>query len=199
MPAALSGRSVETYWSPLTPEHGFPSLTVCATRHKALPFCRAALQRADPLWSSTSPNNERKRTCRRARPLFQHLSLRWHYPNQVNGSERSSSLSACLQAPRYIQLSLDSRASAAGGPVRFPALHYTSAGRLCQGYAAQAWGPSGPPSTGSSHSIWPAGAGMSMHRCWNQLSCAAPCQCFSSPWMHTTSPGWSSRAGRPHA
>ena len=33
-----SKNSVETSWSPLTPEHGFPSLFISA-RPKALPFC----------------------------------------------------------------------------------------------------------------------------------------------------------------
>ena len=34
----MHGRSVETYWSPLTPEHGFPSLSF-RPGHRALPLC----------------------------------------------------------------------------------------------------------------------------------------------------------------
>lgn len=53
--------------------------------------------------------------------------------------------------------------------------------------------------TASSHSLEQASPGTSMARCENQLSAAAPCQCFTSGGMLTTSPGCSFRAGFPHS
>lgn len=53
--------------------------------------------------------------------------------------------------------------------------------------------------TGSSHSFDAPSAGTAMATCANQLSGAAPCQCFTSDGMFTTSPGFNSRAGPPHA
>ena len=54
-------------------------------------------------------------------------------------------------------------------------------------------------STGSNHSLDAPSAGTSTARCWNQLSFAAPCQCFTSGGMFTTSPAFSSCAGFPHS
>ena len=53
--------------------------------------------------------------------------------------------------------------------------------------------------TGSHHSVLAPSAGTAMAMCWNQLSEAAPCQCFTSAGMFTTSPGLSARAGSPHS
>lgn len=53
--------------------------------------------------------------------------------------------------------------------------------------------------TASSHSLDAPSAGTSTARCWNQLSFAAPCQCFTSGGMFTTSPACSSCAGFPHS
>ena len=53
--------------------------------------------------------------------------------------------------------------------------------------------------TGSSHWLEPPSAGTSTARCENQLSFAAPCQCFTSGGIFTTSPGKSSLAGCPHS
>lgn len=54
-------------------------------------------------------------------------------------------------------------------------------------------------STGSNHSLDAPSAGTSTARCWNQLSFAAPCQCFTSGGMFTTSPACSSCTGLPHS
>ena len=54
-------------------------------------------------------------------------------------------------------------------------------------------------STDSNHSLDAPSAGTSTARCWNQLSFAAPCQCFTSGGMFTTSPARSSCAGFPHS
>lgn len=54
-------------------------------------------------------------------------------------------------------------------------------------------------STGSNHSLDAPSAGTSTARCWNQLSFAAPCQCFTSGGIFTTSPACSSCAGFPHS
>ena len=63
-------------------------------------------------------------------------------------------------------------------------------------YASAAYSSS---ATGSSHSFDAPSAGTAMATCENQLSDAAPCQCFVSGGMLTASPGLSSRAGRPHS
>lgn len=54
-------------------------------------------------------------------------------------------------------------------------------------------------STGSSHVVPPFSEGTDTARWVNQLSLAAPCQCLTPAGMFTTSPGWSSCAGSPHA
>ena len=53
--------------------------------------------------------------------------------------------------------------------------------------------------TSSSHSLELPSAGISIARCVNQLSCAAPCQCLTSAGIYTTSPGCNSCAGFPHS
>ena len=53
--------------------------------------------------------------------------------------------------------------------------------------------------TGSSHSLLVFSPGTSMAICENQLSAAAPCQCFVLAGISTTSPLWSMRAGLPHS
>ena len=53
--------------------------------------------------------------------------------------------------------------------------------------------------TASSHSLEQFSPGTSRARWENQLSQAAPCQCFTSGGMLTTSPGCSSRASWPHS
>lgn len=52
--------------------------------------------------------------------------------------------------------------------------------------------------TGSSHSFDEPSAGTSTARCANQLSLAAPCQCFTSGGF-TTSPGFSICASLPNS
>lgn len=54
-------------------------------------------------------------------------------------------------------------------------------------------------STGSSHSFDPFSPGTSMARCENQLSGAAPCQCFTPTGILMQSPGFISTAGLPHS
>lgn len=54
-------------------------------------------------------------------------------------------------------------------------------------------------STGSSHSLEVSSPGTSSARWENQLSGAAPCQCFTPGAMLTTSPGRSSCAGLSHS
>lgn len=51
--------------------------------------------------------------------------------------------------------------------------------------------------TGSSHSLEEFSPGTSKARCANQLSAAAPCQCFTLAGMWTTSPGSICTAGLP--
>lgn len=53
--------------------------------------------------------------------------------------------------------------------------------------------------TASSHSFEAPSAGTEIAMCWNQESAAAPCQCFTSAGIFTTSPGRSLRAGFPHS
>ncbi len=53
--------------------------------------------------------------------------------------------------------------------------------------------------TSSCHSLRVSSPGTSTATWANQLSFAAPCQCFTPAGMMTTSPGCSSRAGLPHA
>ena len=53
--------------------------------------------------------------------------------------------------------------------------------------------------TGSSHSFEQFSPGTVNARCANQLSGAAPCQCFTPVGMFTTSPGSISCAGWPHS
>lgn len=54
-------------------------------------------------------------------------------------------------------------------------------------------------STPSHHSLLVPSPGTSRARCWKAESGAAPCQCFTSGGMFTTSPAFSSRAGFPHS
>ena len=57
-----------------------------------------------------------------------------------------------------------------------------------------------PPSvTASSHSLEVPSPGTSRARWENQLSAAAPCQCFTSGGILTTSPGLSARGALPHS
>ena len=53
--------------------------------------------------------------------------------------------------------------------------------------------------TASSHSLEQFSPGTSSARWENQLSAAAPCQCFTSGGMLTTSPGRSAWAFFPHS
>ena len=53
--------------------------------------------------------------------------------------------------------------------------------------------------TASSHSLEQPSSGTSMARWENQLSGAAPCQCFTSGGMLTTSPGRRGRGALPHS
>ena len=55
------------------------------------------------------------------------------------------------------------------------------------------------PSTGSHHSLPVSSPGHSSATWENQLSFAAPCQCFIPAGMAATSPGSSSRASWPHS
>lgn len=64
---------------------------------------------------------------------------------------------------------------------------------------AQGSWPYWASSTGSHHSVRPPSPGTSIARCWNQLSFAAPCQCFTPAGILTTSPGCNSRASCPHS
>ena len=93
--------SVEAYWPPLTPEHGFPSLHFWPG-HRALPLCPLpALSRGAAVFSShvlskRSVSGQTK-TGRPnlGRPAMQSYDpydfLRWHYPHQVRGSRRQAS------------------------------------------------------------------------------------------------------------
>ena len=53
--------------------------------------------------------------------------------------------------------------------------------------------------TASHHSVPVSSPGTSTAKCANQLSRAAPCQCFTSSGMTTTLPGWSSCTSFPHS
>ena len=85
------GRSVEAHWPPLTPEHGFPSLS--------LPRTQGAPPLSVPGWpgrpSDSPPLSQRSQkqrapmgACRQS-PCMN--SLRWHYPHQVKGRSSASS------------------------------------------------------------------------------------------------------------
>ena len=54
-------------------------------------------------------------------------------------------------------------------------------------------------STGSSHSFEPFSPGTSIAKCENQLSGAAPCQCFTPVGIFIQSPGFISTASLPHS
>lgn len=56
-----------------------------------------------------------------------------------------------------------------------------------------------PSATGSHHSVDVSSPGTSTAKCANQLSGAAPCQCFTPAGMTTTSPGCSCCASLPHS
>lgn len=56
-----------------------------------------------------------------------------------------------------------------------------------------------PSSTASSHSLEQSSPGASKATWENQLSLAAPCQCFTPAGMTTTSPGFRARASLPHS
>lgn len=53
--------------------------------------------------------------------------------------------------------------------------------------------------TGSHHSFDVSSPGTSTARCWNQLSGAAPCQCFTLAGTLIQSPGFISMASLPHS
>ena len=87
--------SVEAYWPPLTPEHGFPSLCFWPG-HRALPLCPLPENRgaAGILPYTSFLQRSGKRQGRGGpRRCYIAMSLRWHYPHQVKGSERSLPLS----------------------------------------------------------------------------------------------------------
>ena len=87
--------SVEACWPPLTPEHGFPSL--CGwPGHRALPLCPLPEDRGAaailPYTSFLQRSGKRQDPVGLA-VFYIAMSLRWHYPHQVKGSERSLPLS----------------------------------------------------------------------------------------------------------
>jgi len=77
----LTDRPVETSWSPLTPEHGFPSLQ--ATEHRALPLCPYEIGAVSFPLSKTYKKPEAARLS--MPPYWNHRYdfLRRHYPHQV--------------------------------------------------------------------------------------------------------------------
>ena len=75
-----------------------------------------------------------------------------------------------------------------------PPFHTCPARRPCQGSASYA-----SPSTGAHHSVEQPSPGASSATWENQLSLAAPCQCFTPAGINTTPPGFSARASRPHS
>lgn len=101
----LYGSSVDAYWHPLTPEHGFPSLLLSAPKRdisvrKALPS-RTPEGYREPFFTSFQKNttkNESRPTGQLSVKGFFKRSLRWHYPNQVRSKVTPSS-QPVVQAP----------------------------------------------------------------------------------------------------
>ncbi len=89
--------SVETYWSPLTPEHGFPSLSVWPG-HRALPLCPFPALAGLPVSLRQAPLSQKSIRIGgfpHGVSTVQVLcdSLRWHYPHQVKGRSAALPLS----------------------------------------------------------------------------------------------------------
>ena len=107
----MHGRSVETRWSPLTPEHGFPSLFFgpdtgrspsVRSRLRGAPFCFLRF-----LLTKRSTENIGNVS---VSGFF--FSLRWHYPHQVNGSKHLAS-SQPFSSPVFIGDTLSRHRSSA--------------------------------------------------------------------------------------
>ena len=130
--------SVEAYWPPLTPEHGFPSLRWWTRAQGAPPLPAPGLAGASAVLHFLSEKSDfarplrvppppGRRAAKRGRAktgaapmgspvLLPHDFLRWHYPHQVKGSRRSAS----------------SQPAAASSPV-FGWLYYGAFAGGCQG------------------------------------------------------------------
>lgn len=98
----FSRPSVETRWSPLTPEHGFPSLLFCCfgTDYGRSPASAPGFFRM-PIPPSPFLESGNKKTEAWARlRLHPSCSLRWHYPNQVVG--RSICFLSAFRLPCFL-------------------------------------------------------------------------------------------------
>ena len=78
------GRSVETCWSPLTPEHGFPSLFFGPDPGRS-PSIRSRRTRGAARFSLPPLQKETRRAPEMPPCRLRSDSLRWHYPHQVKG------------------------------------------------------------------------------------------------------------------
>ena len=106
--SACCGKSVEAFWPPLTPEHGFPSL-FCRPGPRALPLSPLPVVPGAPdvVFADAHPfrlkvkNSGRLRGCPPCRMLI-HNFLRWHYPHQVKGQDLAGLLSAREGSPVFV-------------------------------------------------------------------------------------------------